>query len=106
MQGINQGLWLPPVQALEAASTKEISICVLFSSQLLATPSTVLSMSTFPSPTLPAPTRSSSGSSLPPIAPSDLLLALGIYAFGPALPTVIGNEAVGRVLAVGPGVEK
>src|SRR5580704_16635048 len=41
-----------------------------------------------------------------PIDPSDLLLALGIYAFRPPLPTVIGNEGVGRVLAVGPGVEK
>src|SRR5271157_1822753 len=35
-------------------------------SQLLATLSTVLSASTFPSPTLPAQTRSSSASSIPP----------------------------------------
>ena len=40
--------------------------CVLFNSQLLATLSTVLSASTFPSPTLPAQTRSSSASSIPP----------------------------------------
>src|SRR5260221_3578175 len=40
-----------------------------------------------------------------PINPSDLMLAQGIYALRPALPTVIGNEGVGRVLAVGPGVE-
>ena len=33
------------------------------------------------------------------------MLAQGIYALRPALPTVIGNEGVGRVLAVGPGVE-
>jgi NADPH:quinone reductase-like Zn-dependent oxidoreductase len=33
------------------------------------------------------------------------MLAQGIYAIRPALPTVIGNEGVGRVLAVGPGVE-
>ena len=39
-----------------------------------------------------------------PINPSDLLLAKGIYALRPALPTVIGNEGVGRVLDVGPGV--
>jgi NADPH:quinone reductase-like Zn-dependent oxidoreductase len=29
---------------------------------------------------------------------------MGIYALRPALPTVIGNEGVGRVLKVGPGV--
>jgi NADPH:quinone reductase-like Zn-dependent oxidoreductase len=40
-----------------------------------------------------------------PINPSDLLLANGIYALRPALPTVIGNEAVGRVLDVGVGVQ-
>jgi NADPH:quinone reductase-like Zn-dependent oxidoreductase len=78
---------------------------VLFSSQLLATLPTVLSMSTFPSPTLPTPTRSSSGVEFSPINPNDLMLAQGIYAFRPPLPTVIGNEGVGRVLAVGPGVE-
>jgi NADPH:quinone reductase-like Zn-dependent oxidoreductase len=40
-----------------------------------------------------------------PLNQSDLLLARGIYAVRPALPTVIGNEGVGRVLAVGRGVE-
>src|ERR1700752_1410441 len=40
-----------------------------------------------------------------PINPNDLMLAQGIYAIRPALPTVIGNEGVGRVLAVGPGVK-
>ena len=40
-----------------------------------------------------------------PINPNDLLLAMGSYAFRPPLPAVIGNEGVGRVLAVGPGVE-
>jgi NADPH:quinone reductase-like Zn-dependent oxidoreductase len=78
---------------------------VLFGSLLLATLSTVLSMSTFPSLTLPAPTRSSSASSSPPINPNDLMVAQGIYAFRPPLPAVIGNEGVGRILAVGPGVE-
>jgi NADPH:quinone reductase-like Zn-dependent oxidoreductase len=78
---------------------------VLFGLQLLATLSTVLSMSTFPSLTLPAPTRSSSASSSPPINPNDLMVAQGIYAFRPPLPAVIGNEGVGRILAVRPGVE-
>src|ERR1700738_3391159 len=40
-----------------------------------------------------------------PINPNDLMVAQGIYAFRPQLPAVIGNEGVGRVLAVGPGVE-
>jgi NADPH:quinone reductase-like Zn-dependent oxidoreductase len=33
------------------------------------------------------------------------MVALGIYALRTPLPAVIGNEGVGRVLAVGPGVE-
>jgi NADPH:quinone reductase-like Zn-dependent oxidoreductase len=40
-----------------------------------------------------------------PLNQSDLLLARGIYGTRPALPTVIGNEGVGRILAVGAGVE-
>ncbi len=42
---------------------------------------------------------------LSPLNQSDLLLARGVYGMRPALPTVIGNEGVGRVLALGPGVE-
>src|SRR5258706_6781077 len=36
-----------------------------------------------------------------PITPSALLLIRGIYGVRPALPTGVGNEGVGRVLAVG-----
>lgn len=39
-----------------------------------------------------------------PINPADLLLIRGYYALSPALPATIGNEGVGTVLAVGPGV--
>jgi len=39
-----------------------------------------------------------------PINPADLLLIRGYYALRPTLPAVIGNEGVGTVLAVGPGV--
>jgi NADPH:quinone reductase-like Zn-dependent oxidoreductase len=39
-----------------------------------------------------------------PINPNDLLVARGVYPLRPELPSVIGNEGVGRVLAVGPGV--
>ena len=41
-----------------------------------------------------------------PLNQSDLLLARGLYGSRSTLPTVIGNEGVGRVLAVGAGVEK
>jgi NADPH:quinone reductase-like Zn-dependent oxidoreductase len=40
-----------------------------------------------------------------PLNQSDLLLARGIYGSRPALPTVIGNEGVGRVLKVGAEVK-
>jgi NADPH:quinone reductase-like Zn-dependent oxidoreductase len=58
-----------------------------------------------PEPDAPGPNQVLIGVEFSPINPNDLLLAQGIYAFRPALPTVIGNEGVGRVLAVGPGVE-
>jgi NADPH:quinone reductase-like Zn-dependent oxidoreductase len=39
-----------------------------------------------------------------PLNPNDLFVAQGIYPLRPTLPAVIGNEGVGRVLAVGHGV--
>jgi NADPH:quinone reductase-like Zn-dependent oxidoreductase len=58
-----------------------------------------------PEPDAPGPNQVLIGVEFAPIDPSDRSLAKGIYALHPALPTVIGNEGVGRVLAVGPGVE-
>ena len=58
-----------------------------------------------PEPDAPGPNQVLIGVEFSPINPNDLLLAMGSYAFRPPLPTVIGNEGVGRVLAVGPGVE-
>jgi NADPH:quinone reductase-like Zn-dependent oxidoreductase len=58
-----------------------------------------------PAPEAPGPNRVLIGVEFSPINPSDLLLANGMYALRPALPAVIGNEAVGRVLGVGPGVQ-
>src|SRR5258708_5594205 len=58
-----------------------------------------------PEPDAPGPNQVLIGVEFSPINPNDLMLAQGIYAFRPPLPTVIGNEGVGRVLAVGPGVE-
>lgn len=36
---------------------------------------------------------------------SDILVARGLYTFHPDLPSVIGNEGVGRILKLGPQVE-
>ena len=58
-----------------------------------------------PEPEAPRPSQVLIGVEFSPLNQSDLLLARGIYGTRPALPTVIGNEGVGRVLAVGPGVE-
>ena len=58
-----------------------------------------------PEPEAPGPNQVLIGVEFSPLNPSDLLLAQGIYGIRPALPTVIGNEGVGRILAVGAGVE-
>jgi NADPH:quinone reductase-like Zn-dependent oxidoreductase len=58
-----------------------------------------------PAPEAPGPNQALIGVEFSPVNPSDLLLANGMYALRPALPAVIGNEAVGRVLDVGPGVQ-
>src|ERR1700747_2852922 len=57
-----------------------------------------------PEPDTPGPNQVLIGVEYPPINPNDLMVAQGIYAFRPPLPAVIGNEGVGKVLAVGPGV--
>lgn len=58
-----------------------------------------------PEPDAPGPNQVLLGVAFSPINPNDLMVAQGTYAFRPPLPAVIGNEGVGRVLAVGPGVE-
>jgi NADPH:quinone reductase-like Zn-dependent oxidoreductase len=58
-----------------------------------------------PAPEAPGPNQVLIGIEFSPVNSSDLSLARGIYAVHPALPSVIGNEGVGRVLAVGPGVK-
>jgi NADPH:quinone reductase-like Zn-dependent oxidoreductase len=58
-----------------------------------------------PEPEAPGPNQILIGVEFSPLNPSDLLLARGIYGIRPALPTVIGGEGVGRVVAVGAGVE-
>ena len=58
-----------------------------------------------PAPEAPGANQVVIGIEFSPVNPSDLLVARGIYAVRPALPSVIGNEGVGRILAVGPGVK-
>jgi NADPH:quinone reductase-like Zn-dependent oxidoreductase len=58
-----------------------------------------------PEPEAPEANQVLIGVEFSPLNQSDLLIARGIYPTRPALPTVIGNEGVGRVLALGPGVE-
>ena len=58
-----------------------------------------------PEPDTPGPNQVLIGVEYSPINPNDLMVAQGIYAIRPPLPAVIGNEGVGKVLAVGPGVE-
>jgi NADPH:quinone reductase-like Zn-dependent oxidoreductase len=57
-----------------------------------------------PEPDAPGPNQVLIENEFSPLNQSDLLLARGIYGTRPALPTVIGNEGVGRVLKVGTGV--
>ena len=59
-----------------------------------------------PEPETPGPNQVLIGVEFSPLNQNDLLLARGMYGSHPALPTVIGNEGVGRVLAVGAGVAK
>ncbi|HZF40165.1 MAG TPA: alcohol dehydrogenase catalytic domain-containing protein [Blastocatellia bacterium] len=40
-----------------------------------------------------------------PINDSDLLVASGLYAVNPKLPSIVGNEGAGKVLALGGGVK-
>jgi NADPH:quinone reductase-like Zn-dependent oxidoreductase len=55
-------------------------------------------------PVAPGPGQALVGVEFSPIDLSDLLVVSGAYPFRPNLPSVIGNEGVGRILAVGPGV--
>ena len=57
-----------------------------------------------PEPDAPGPNQVLIEVEFSPLNNSDLLIARGIYPSRPALPSVIGNEGVGRVLKVGAGV--
>jgi NADPH:quinone reductase-like Zn-dependent oxidoreductase len=69
-------------------------------------PSKVLQYVELPEPKQPGPNEVLIRVEFSPMNPNDLLLARGIYPVHPELPAVIGNEGVGRVIAVGPDVTK
>src|SRR5258707_14577408 len=56
-------------------------------------------------PPAPGPGQVLIGVEFSPINLNDLLVVRGTYPLRPSLPSVIGNEGMGRILAVGPGVE-
>jgi len=63
-----------------------------------------LGMADVPEPKAPGANEVLVAIEYSPINPNDLLVAQGVYPLRPELPSVIGNEGGGRVLAVGPGV--
>src|SRR5712672_4619626 len=58
-----------------------------------------------PEPTGPAAGEVLVGVEYAPINMNDLYMIQGAFPVRPSLPSVVGNEGVGRVLAVGSGVD-
>ena len=56
-------------------------------------------------PDRPQPGQILIGVEYAPINDNDMLLARGLYTIQPKLPSVVGNEGAGKVLAVGDGVQ-
>jgi NADPH:quinone reductase-like Zn-dependent oxidoreductase len=68
-------------------------------------PSDVLELVDVPEPTRPAEGEVLVGVEYAPINMNDLYVIQGTFPVRPSLPSFVGNEGVGRVLAVGSGVE-
>jgi NADPH:quinone reductase-like Zn-dependent oxidoreductase len=77
--------------------------CIQFSAY--GDPATVLECVDVPEPGAPGENQVLVSVEFAPINPNDLMIPRGIYAIRPALPALIGNEGVGRVLSLGPGVQ-
>jgi NADPH:quinone reductase-like Zn-dependent oxidoreductase len=67
-------------------------------------PSQVIEVVEIPEPSPPGPEEVLVGVELAPINPSDLLLAMGYCVIRPPLPSLLGNEGVAKVLAIGSAV--
>jgi NADPH:quinone reductase-like Zn-dependent oxidoreductase len=68
-------------------------------------PEIVLELADLPEPPAPAAGQVLIGVEHAPINMNDLYLIQGVYPVRPSLPSVVGNEGVGRVLAIGRGVD-
>src|SRR5258708_19695568 len=67
-------------------------------------PSAALEFGEIPGPEKPGPGQVLVAVEYAPINFSDILVARGLYALRPELPSVIGNEGAGQVLEIGEGV--
>jgi NADPH:quinone reductase-like Zn-dependent oxidoreductase len=67
-------------------------------------PAEVLEVSDVPEPSGPAAGEVMLGVEYAPINMNDLYVIQGAFPVRPSLPSIVGNEGVGRVLAVGSGV--
>jgi NADPH:quinone reductase-like Zn-dependent oxidoreductase len=67
-------------------------------------PTDVLELIDIPEPSKPDMGLALIGVEFAPINPNDLLLIKGTFHWTPSLPYLVGNEGVGRVLALGPRV--
>lgn len=67
-------------------------------------PQAVLELVQIDEPAPPGVSEVLVGMEFAPVNPADLLLLRGLMSMRPKLPSVVGTEGVGRVLAVGPGV--
>src|SRR2546425_6969139 len=68
-------------------------------------PGIVLELADLPEPPAPTAGQVLIGVEHAPINMNDLYLIQGVYPVRPSLPSVVGNEGVGRVLAIGRGVD-
>jgi NADPH:quinone reductase-like Zn-dependent oxidoreductase len=68
-------------------------------------PTEVLQLVDLPEPPGPAAGEVLVGVEYAPINMNDLYLIQGIFPVRPSLPSIVGNEGVGRILAIGDGVE-
>jgi NADPH:quinone reductase-like Zn-dependent oxidoreductase len=68
-------------------------------------PTEVVTVIDAPEPPQPGPNEALLQVEYAPINANDLLLIKGTFHYTPHLPTIVGNEGVGRVLAIGPHVQ-
>src|SRR5205807_4072717 len=67
-------------------------------------PGIVLELADLPEPPAPTASQVLIGVEYAPINMNDLYLIQGVFPIRPSLPSVVGNEGVGLILAIGDGV--